>query len=212
VTRALAALALFALIPSGAFAHTLDEYLQAARLSLTRSHVSLDLDLTPGAMVAARIAAMIDRDQDGVISPAEAAAYGTRVLGETAVALDGARVTMTVTRVEAPPIAELREGVGTITIRASGAHGARLAGHARVSFQNDHAPDGSVYLANALVPADRWLSVSRQNRDVTQRSIDVLYAVGPTVTGQVGWTIFAVATCLAIVARRRSQRRMTARA
>jgi hypothetical protein len=210
VTKALWILALGALIPSWASAHTLDEYLQAARLSLTRSHVSLDLDLTPGAMVAARIAAMIDQDEDGVITPAEAAAYGTRVLGETAVRLDGTRVTMTVTRVEAPPIAELRDGVGTIKIKAVGAHGARLAGHARVAFQNDHAPDGSVYLANALVPADRWLFVSRQDRDVTQRSIDVLYDVGPTVTGQVGWTIFAVATCLAIVARRRGQRRIRA--
>lgn len=210
MTRALWVLALLALGPSGALAHTLDEYLQAARLSLTRSQVSLDLDLTPGAMVAARIVAMIDRDQDGVISPAEAAAYATRVLNETAVELDGAPVPMTVTRVEAPPIGELREGMGTINIRAVGVHRTRLAGRARLSFRNDHAPDGSVYVANALVPADRRLSVSRQDRDVAQRSIDVFYDVGPTIASQVGWTAFAVVTGLTLVARRRGQRRMSA--
>ena len=39
-------------------AHRLDEYLQAARLSLAHTRVELEIDLTPGASVA-----------DGIISP-----------------------------------------------------------------------------------------------------------------------------------------------
>ena len=57
-------------------AHRLDEYLQAARVSLERTRVALEVDLTPGAKVADGIIALIDRDGDSRISPLEAESYG----------------------------------------------------------------------------------------------------------------------------------------
>ena len=142
--RALFTLAAILLVPADAAAHAVDEYVQAARLSLTRSVVSLEMDLTPGVQVAASIVAMIDRDRDGLITPSEAAAYATGVLQDTVVDLDGVRVAMALTRIDVPPTAEMREGLGTIHMRAVGLHRMRLNGHARLTFRNDHAPNGSV--------------------------------------------------------------------
>lgn len=195
-----------ALLPASAGAHTLDEYLQTARLSLTRSDVGLDLDLTPGAAVAASIVALIDSDGDGVISPVEAAAYGNRVLADTVVELDGTPVAMTLTQIEVPPIGGMREGMATIQLHATGAHRMQLAGHPRLAFRNDHAPQGSVYAVNALIPTDRGLSVSRQDRDVYQRSIQVRYDVHSTLATRIGWSVFALVTSLGFVARRRTRR------
>ena len=200
--------AAIALVPAGAAAHALDEYVQAARLSLTRSGVSLDMDLTPGVQVAAPIVALIDRDQDGVITPVEAASYAARVLEDTVVELDGERVVMTLTRIDVPPSVEMREGMGTIHMSARGIHRVRLNGDARLTFRNNHAPEGSVYLVNALVPDDPTLSVVRQERDRFQRSVQIVYDVQPELSTQVGWIAFAIATSFGIVlARRPSARR-----
>jgi hypothetical protein len=205
MTRAFAlALAVIALAPQGAAAHALDEYVQVSRLSLTRTRISLDMDLTPGAVTAASIVALIDRDEDGVVSPTEAADYGRRLLGDLGVELDGQRVAMTLVRIDVAPVGELREGIGTIRVSAIGAHGSHLVGQARLSFRNDHDPERSAYSVNAMVPADRTLSVFRQDRDRSQRSIDILYDVRPALPGQIGWAILGAVTCLLLIVVRRS--------
>jgi hypothetical protein len=205
VTRALVLAIALALAPAAAAAHALDEYVQATRVWLSPRDVALELDLTPGTNVAASILAMIDRNRDGLVSPDEAAAYGARVLAEITVALDGRPVTMTLTRADVPPVGVMREGMGTIRLTAVGAHGLRLAGAARVSLRNDHAPDGSVYAVNAMVPADRSLSVVRQERDVYQRSIEIVYDVRPTGAARAAWIAFAIVSCGVLpLARRRS--------
>ena len=200
------AVATILLMPAGAAAHALDEYVQAARLSLTRTHVGLDMDLTPGVQLAASIVAMIDRDKDGVIAPAEAAAYAALVLRETVVELDGQPLTMALSSIDVPPIAEMREGMGTIHMRARGVHRASLDGNVRVTFRNNHAPEGSVYLVNALVPDDRTLSVVRQERDRFQRSAEIVYDVRPGLSAQLGWIAFAIVTSLGIVLGRALER------
>jgi hypothetical protein len=193
----------FALLPGSAAAHALDEYVQAARLSLAPSHVGLDMDLTPGVQVAASIVATIDRDQDGVITPAEAAAYATRVLEDTVVELDGMQLTMTLTRIDVPTIPEMRDGMGTIRLRAIAVHGARLGGTPVLTFRNDHAPEGSVYLVNALVPDDVAISVLAQEREWSQRSARITYRVKPGLDVQLSWIAIALATGFGLVIARR---------
>jgi hypothetical protein len=183
-------------------AHALDEYVQAARLSLTWSHVNLVMDLTPGVEVAPSIVAMIDLDRDSVITPDEAAAYATRVLHDTAVELNGGRVAMSLTRIDVPSIADMREGMGTIHLSAVGVHSVRLNGDARLAFRNDHAPEASVYLVNALVPDGPAIAVVRQERDWSQRSARILYEVRPGLDVQLGWIAFAIATSFGLVLAR----------
>jgi hypothetical protein len=170
--------------------------------------VGVDIDLTPGVEVASPIIAMIDRDHDGVVSPGEAAAYGTRVLADTVVELNGERVAVTLTRIDVPPAGEMRDGAGTIRLHAVGTHRVGLGGGAVLSFRNDHAPVTSVYAVNALVPTDGAFSVSRQDRDTLQRSVNVSYDVRPSRALQLGWVGLAVVTSLGwTVLRRRHTRR-----
>ena len=88
------------LSPATPAAHRLDEYLQAARVSLARDRITLDVDLTPGASVTPAFVSLLDRDGDAAISPAEAEAYGRRVLSELVIELDQHPVAVTLTRVE----------------------------------------------------------------------------------------------------------------
>src|SRR5262245_15745248 len=191
------------LAPTGAAAHALDEYVQAARLALTRSGVRLEMDLTPGVHVAVPTIAMLDRDGNGVVTPDEAATYAARVLREILVEVDGERLTMTLTSIDVPPIPELRDGMGTIHVTALGRHHARLGGETRVTFRNDHAPDRAVYLVNALVPDDRGISVVRQERDWSQRSARLVYDIRPGLDVQMSWIVIALATSVGLVLARR---------
>ena len=121
MTTALTASLTIALLwPATAAAHRLDEYLQAARVSLERTGVLIELDLTPGAAVASAIGPLIDRDANGVITPAEIEAYGRRVLADLTMTLDGRDIALELTTIEAPSIGEMREGTGVIQLRATG--------------------------------------------------------------------------------------------
>ena len=112
---------------TGARAHRLDEYLQAARVAVASSDIEVHLDLTPGVSVAAEIFALLDADGDGRVSPVEAEAYGRVVLAEVSARLDGEPLGLTLTRVEVPTEGEMRDGVGTIRIEAAAAsHAQRL--------------------------------------------------------------------------------------
>ena len=49
---AVATVAFVLAMPAASAAHRLDEYLQAARVSLTRDQITLELDMTPGVNIA----------------------------------------------------------------------------------------------------------------------------------------------------------------
>jgi hypothetical protein len=174
-----AALVIVLATPSASAAHRLAEYLQAARVSLTRDRITLEIDLTPGASIASGIVTLLDRDADNTISPIEAEAYGQAVLADLLLELDGRRVAATLTQVETPSIAEMRDGLGTIQLRAVGKVEQVAAGRRHLHFRNNHQPEGSVYMVNALIPDDRDVSVVVQTRDRLQQGIQVEYSVGP---------------------------------
>jgi hypothetical protein len=172
-------------------AHRLDEYLQATRVSLERTQVTLEMDLTPGATVAASVIALVDRDGDGRISPLEARSYADVVLADVVVELDGRDIPMTLARVEAPSIDEMRRGMGTIQVRAAGhvEQGPFWRRQRRLHFRNNHHEAGSVYLVNALMPSDRAIVVVAQTRDAIQRGARIDYNVGPQWAQYAYWPI-----------------------
>jgi hypothetical protein len=149
-------------------AHRLDEYLQATRVSIARDQLALEVDLTPGVSIAQAIVESVDTNADNAISPAEAETYGRNVLSDLLVQLDGGHVAMSLTRIETPTIEEMRTGLGTIRLRAAGSVEV-VAGEHQVSVFNNHRPDTSVYMVNALVPDDRGIDIVSQSRDLRQR-------------------------------------------
>ena len=58
-----------------ALAHPLDVYLQATYLTVGPAQIVVELDLTPGVLVAPQILPELDTDGDEVISDAEGQAY-----------------------------------------------------------------------------------------------------------------------------------------
>jgi hypothetical protein len=202
--RNLSAAAAFVLVlalPGDAAAHRLDEYLQAARIALDRDAITLEVDLTPGAGVAQTVIAIIDRDNDGTISPAEAEAYARTALSDLVFELDGRTVAMTLTHAEVPAVAEMLAGTGTIQLRAVAA-GRYPDGHRILQFSNNHQPDISVYMVNALMPESEGVAVLAQTRDPRQRSARLEYQIGSRWHSQLGWFFLGSAGLCALVGLR----------
>jgi hypothetical protein len=168
-----------------AAAHVLDEYVQAAQITLAPGGARVELRLTPGVEVADRIFAMIDSDGDGQISPAEEQAYARRVLQDIALEVDGRHAPLTLTRAEFPSRREMKEGVGAIRLDLAAEAALSTSGEHQLSFRNDHLPKLGVYLVNALVPTTSEIKISGQERDPLQREMRLSFQVTPHVIPQV---------------------------
>ena len=192
-------------MPAESAAHHLDEYLQAARVSLARDRITLEVDLTPGANIAPAIVALLDRDGDNTISPIEAGTYGQAVLSDLALELDGRAVAVMLTRVETPSIDDMRDGIGTIQLRAAGNIESVAAGRRYLSFRNNHQPAASVYLVNALIPEDADVRVEGQRRDRRQQGVRVEYNVGPRWPAQLLWLVLSAAGLSTLLALRKAR-------
>jgi hypothetical protein len=171
-------------------AHRLDEYLQAARVSLAHTRVTLEMDLTPGANLADGIIALIDRDGNSTITPVEAKAYAQRVLTDVVLELDGHPLALTLSHVEVPSSDEMRHGLGAIQLRAGSDIEPRLQSRRQLHFQNNHQPDSSVFLVNALIPGDRGIDVVSQTRDAKQQDVRIEYRVSPQWPKYLYWPLF----------------------
>jgi hypothetical protein len=172
-----AVLGIWLATPAPADAHRLDEYLQATRLSVDIERVGLEIDLTPGVSVASEVFAWIDTNRDGQISNAEGEAYAQYVLRSVTLSVDGRPVPVTLVDVRFPQFHDMSLGVGTIQVRATAKVPAAGAGRHHVSYFNAHRPESSVYLVNALVPADSRIQIGGQRRDSAQRGLAFDYNV-----------------------------------
>ena len=204
--RLLPIIALLVLVmPVRPVAHQLDEYLQAARIAFARDRIVLEIDLTPGANIAGEIVAALDSDGNGVVHPLEARAYGQAVVGDFDVSFDGQPVHLALETIEVPALAEMRRGIGTIKLTVAGTIGPAPDGTRHVRFTNRHHPETSVYLANALVSADRDVQVVSQRRDYRQQQIDVEYKIGSRWPLQLIWVLVGVTVIGSRVAARQSR-------
>ena len=74
----------------------------------------------------------------------------------------------------------MREGTAAIRLDLAAETDLRAAGEHRLSFRNDHLPEFSVYLVNALVPAPDAMKIDGQQRDELQHGLRVDFLVLPT--------------------------------
>jgi hypothetical protein len=158
-------------------AHRRDEYLQAARIAVSAGRFDIELDLTPGVAVATRAIADLDGDRDGLVSAGEQQAYARRVLGSLSVDVDGRSVQLQLRGVTLDELDSLGRGEGAVRLRASGSLPMLARGAHRLVFRNRHQPEGSVYLANALVPETDRVVITGQRRDEAQRDLTVDFSL-----------------------------------
>ncbi|HVZ20559.1 MAG TPA: hypothetical protein VG871_05830 [Vicinamibacterales bacterium] len=202
----LLALAMLAL-SARADAHRLDEYLQAAKISVAADRVGLELDLSPGVAVADGIVRGIDADGDDYISEAEADDYAAGVLRALTLSVDGRSLPLRLERRAVPSVDAMRQGVGVIRLEASAAVPAG-AGRRELAFANGFLPATSVYLVNALVPSDPRVTLVSQQRDPLQRTYSLEYEIAGG-RAWAGWLATALGLFgLLILGRRRRPARV----
>ena len=157
-------------------AHVLDEYLQATQIAVSATGVRLELHLTPGVEVADQVFALIDRDRNDEISPAEGQDYARRLLDDVALEVDGRRLLVALTSMQFPSRSEMKKGDSVIRFELS-ADALSLAGEHNLIFRNNHWPEIGVYQANTLVPATDAIAITGQRRDPLQHEIQVSFRV-----------------------------------
>ncbi|HVO96713.1 MAG TPA: hypothetical protein VMT15_01535 [Bryobacteraceae bacterium] len=177
MNRRAATFGIWLAIISPAGAHRLDEYLQATRLSVGIARVEVEIDLTPGILLASNVFGWIDTNRDGQISDAEGLAYARAMLRSTVLKADGAPVQMTLEERSFPTFDAMSEGIGTIRLRATAAIPPAAPGRHQISFLNMHRPESSVYLVNVLVPENPRLQFGEQRRDVAQHGLTLDYTL-----------------------------------
>lgn len=197
---------LFVQLNVAADAHRLDEYLQAARLSLTTEAVVVELDLTPGVTVAPSVLAAIDTDRDGRLSASEQATHAERLLQDVHLAIDGRALHPSVIHAAYPPAETLADGTGTIRLELRAQFGRTTNGKHQLRLHNDHRPDIGVYLANALVPTTSAVAITGQERDGDQRELLVEYDVRSQGISPVAMILPAIVALLGTVSYVRHRR------
>ncbi|HXP62342.1 MAG TPA: hypothetical protein VN829_17730 [Dongiaceae bacterium] len=165
--------------PSAAFAHRLDEYLQATLVAVEPGAFRLQINLTPGVAVAERVLALIDRDGDDLISTNEAAAYAELLKRDLKVRLDQHHVELKLTSSSFPEPADLRTGLGIIQMEFSVAPGALGAGPHKLTLENRHLPALSVYLFNAAQPRSASVRITGQRRNQDQSTGEIAFDFHP---------------------------------
>lgn len=155
------------ILPAPAFAHRLDEYLEATILSIVSSRVDGTMRLVPGVAVASTVIASIDANDDGTISGAEKMAYAQLVLQAVSLSVDGRIMPLNLVSASFPAIDEMKQGIGEIQIVFT-ANLPSGGGHRRLIFENHHQSGIAVYLINCLAPQDKSIQIAGQSRNENQ--------------------------------------------
>ncbi len=165
-----------------AWAHRIDEYLQATILSLGSHRADAYMWLIPGVMVAPSVIAAIDINHDGVLSESETKAYAERVVGDLSILVDGQPVKARLDAWHVPEAAQLRNGLGEIQIEYHVDLPRSSDVNRSLILKNHHLNAGSVYLVNVEVPQDPHLHVVNQKRNQQQSIYELDYRQMPVDT------------------------------
>lgn len=166
---------------AGAQAHRLDETLIGSLILLSPSRIFMQIDITPGSLLAREVHDLIDLDRDGVISVAESTSLGEGWARQVRVELDGTRRGLQVIDCKVPDLERLLAGDGIIRINAAFDGAARQGVH-KLSFVSGGSFPNPVFAVNALKPVDDRIRILRQDRDAAQQ----VYAVDYEIAGR-GW-------------------------
>lgn len=159
---------------TSAFAHALDEYVQALLVSVERHQVLASVRLKPGAEVFPAVFRAIDTDANGELSREEEAKYLQYVIADLAFSVDGTPLEPKMLWGRFPPTDDMKEGRGEILIELAAPVSSR-SGPRKLVIENRHQPRISAYLANSLVPRDPAIRIVAQSRSPNQSIYELQY-------------------------------------
>jgi hypothetical protein len=184
-----AAAAMLLSLGASASAHRLDEYLQATIISVERDHVQAFMRLVPGVAVSFVVIPSIDTNGDGIISDRERQGYAQRVLGDLSLSMDGHPLKLRLGSVDVTGTGEMKAGLGEFRIEFSADLPYSNASSRRLIFENHHQSRMAAYLVNCLVPRDKTIQITAQNRNENQSfyQLDYVQAAGSSGPLTEGW-------------------------
>ncbi len=169
-----------------AFAHRIDEYLQATLLTVEKHRVQASMRLIPGVLVASAMIDGVDTNHDGAFSEEEKRAYAQHVLSDLSIAIDGKPARVELLSWSFPEASQLRDGLGEIHIDYT--IGLPAGGMDRVlTLVNQHHRENSVYLVNVIAPQDDTLRIIGQRRNQQQSAYELDFQQA-TVAARTPWS------------------------
>jgi hypothetical protein len=156
-------------------AHRLDECLVASLVGLRPEGCDVEVDVAPGAAVAADFLKAIDANRDGKIGEEEALQFGRAVFNAVELRLDGVPVQAHLVENRTPTPEELLAGDGVLRLHGVARWRLRSGKH-RLVFQNSWGFGTSQHLANALKPEGGGIAIVSQVRDEDQRRLTIEFS------------------------------------
>lgn len=166
------------ILGKAAFAHRIDEYLQATIFSLEENRVEASMRLIPGMLVSSAVIANIDSDGDGVFSDSEERAYAQKVFDDLTITIDGKHMRPKLISWSFPQPPQMRDGLGEMHIEYAVEYPIDLpSGGLDRTFivQSHHLNGTSVYLMNVLVPQNPGIRIVTQKRNERQSWYELEY-------------------------------------
>jgi hypothetical protein len=189
----IACLLVMATFAPTALAHPADKVVQAAYLTLAPGGLRLELDLTPGELVANQFLGFLDQNTDGQIGDGEISVFAERVIQDLSVRVNGQVAALHLESKTVPDPAGLRTGGQQVTLifaaslpDVTGEN--NLEFRNTLEFQNNFAPIRNAYLANVFVQSGE-VKVLEQKRDATQQDFRVRYNLEPRAP-RIDWVWF----------------------
>lgn len=169
-------------LPQAALAHPADVYLQATYVTVAPTQIGVELNLTPGVLVAPQILPQLDPNGDQQIADAEGRAYVDTMLRDVVLQVDDKPLALVVTKIDMPAYLNIQAGYGTIRIFTAAtldnAPRGLPTGTHQIYYKNNYTPADSTYQVNALVDKGMAVTLGKQNRDSTQQSMTMDFATG----------------------------------
>ena len=193
-------------IATPAFAHRIDEYLQATTISIEKNRVAVQLRLQPGVEVFPKVLALLDADRDGAIAEAELHAYAEALARDLTLSVDGTRLPLRLVSSRMETLEALQDGRGIIEIAFDAAVPAG-GGDRRLVFEKRHQREIAEYLVNGLVPRDSSIRLGAQQRSYDQSEYRLDYAQDrvasdpPSIPREPGIFGWLAAVALLLIAR-----------
>ena len=159
-----------------AWAHRLDEYLQATVIDVSRQEIDVVLRLTPGVDVASQVLHQIDANGDGKLSVHEQQQYTHHAVSQVSLMLDHAYLSLKLRDYVFPSVEELRTGSGTINLHLK-VHAVLEPGKHQLRYNNQGAGPDTVYLVNVLLPHNSAIHIQSQKRSFNQAVYDLDFSV-----------------------------------
>ena len=155
-------------VPAAILAHPHARVDQQAQMSISRSEIMISFRVIPSTQDGAHMFDHLDTDSNGVISNREKTAFGSSLIANSHLTVDGGAIRLRLLDVEVPARAKLRKGQGLISVRGRALASLPAGREHKVAFQIDDRQFAKGWFIQPFYHPD--LTDGRSSPDVSRRA------------------------------------------